>query len=291
MFEDFEGLEFGIDTTKSVFGRAVMGAMLAVFAAASMITTFGFFVTYAPGLGETLHPTYGAYIAGALGVLLFDLAGLGWTVLRARNSDTTQQFVIATGAAVVTIILALLVSALQVVLSSAFDVGLYLADGRLSAFGENMQLTGVIVMTLGFVLNFAAIAAYVNTSKDVTRAVQATQLQAYMTSGRFAADQARAELVTRQTLQGIMRQLPALAARAGQSNAGGYTQRHFMGYGALPLPQEEEGDDDQGGLELDALVDQLVEERLRERKAAIPHPPHYTANGANFTHPANGRGL
>ena len=222
---DFTGLDFEAETTGSTFGRLVLGAMLLIFAAASMITTFGFFASYAPGLGDVIHPEFGWVIAGVMGVVLFDLAGLGWTVLRARNSDTSKQFVIATAAAVLTITLALLTSGLQVVLSSTFDVGLYLADGSLSAAGQNLQMTGVIVMTLGFVANFAAIAAYINTSRDITAAVQQTQLAAYMTGARFAADQARAEIVTRQTLAAIMAQLPQVARTAGAKNRDAYLDR------------------------------------------------------------------
>lgn len=259
MSDYFNGLDdFQPESAQSTFGRFVLGAMLALFAAASMLTTFGFFATYAPGLGAVIHEDYGAYIAGALGVLLFDLAGLGWTVLRA-HSDTTRQFVIATVAAIVTIALALLTSALQVLLSSSFDVGLYLADGSLSEFGYTIQLTGVIVMTLGFVLNFAAIAAYVNTSRDVTAAVQAAQLRAYMAAGRFAADQARAQLVTRQTVSSIMRQLPEYAARAAQQNSAEYVTKAFVG-----LPRADDG----GGMpphplsRSDTLEEGMVEEGM-----------------------------
>jgi hypothetical protein len=269
MSVDFNGLsDLQVETTGGTFGRLVLGAMLLIFAAASMITTFAFFATYAPGLGDVLHPAYGWAIAGAMGVLLFDLAGLGWTVLRARNSDTTRQFVIATAAAVVTIILALLTSALQVLLSTSFDVGLYetvrsaaidpatgaaMVDAAgaaiftetavLSQFGQTMQLAGVVVMTLGFVLNFAAIAAYVNVGRDVSAAVQTTQLKAYVTAGRFAADQARAQLVVNQTLQSIMKQLPQIAAAAGQQNSGDYFNHSFGGATVIdqqPEPEQPE---------------------------------------------------
>src|SRR5690606_38194057 len=114
-----------VETSSSVFGRLVLGAMLIAFALASMATTYSFFATYAPRLGAVIHSAYAPFVAGTLGVLLFDLAGLGWTVLRARNSDTSRQFVIATVAAVATIGLALLASALYVILSSSFEVGLY----------------------------------------------------------------------------------------------------------------------------------------------------------------------
>ena len=280
---NFNGLDdLHIEDTPSIFGKFVLYVMLAIFTCASMITTFSFFVTYAPRLGDVLHPTYGPYIAGALGVILFDLAGLGWTVLRTRNSDTTRQFVIATGAAVMTITLALLTSGLQVLLSTSFDVGLYTSENSLTRFGQAMQLIGVITMTLGFILNFAAIATYVNTSKDITQAVQNTQLRAYATAGRFAADQARAQLVTQQTLQGIMRQLPLLAAKAGEENTAEYMGQTFTKTDILDVDEDEHDND--GVFDLEALVDLLVEERLRQR---IAHPPN--GDNANFTQRPKGQ--
>lgn len=233
MFNGLEDLE--IESSGSIAGKIVLGAMLLVFTIASMITTFSFFVTYAPGLGQVIHPEYGAYIAGGLGVLLFDLAGLGWTVLRSQNSDTQHQFVIATMAAVVTIFLALFVSGLQVVLSTSFDVGLYLSDGSLSKFGESMQLIGVGTMTLGFVLNFAAIAAYVNVSKGVTAATQQTQLKAFVNAAQFKLDQERARLVTGRTMEGVFKDLPRQADNAGQRNTEHYMDRAF-GTSAPPHP-------------------------------------------------------
>jgi hypothetical protein len=280
-----------IETTGSTFGRFILYAMLLIFAAASMITTYAFFAVYAPGLGEALHPGYGAIIAGVLGVVLFDLAGLGWTVLRARNSDTTRQFVIATAAAVVTIFLALLTSGLQVLLSTSFDVGLYLADGSLSEFGRTMQLTGVVVMTLGFVLNFAAIAAYVNSSKDITAATQNTQLRAYVTAGRFAADRARAQLVTERTLSGIMQQLPQLATRAGSENTTNYVNRAFTGRAQTVIDQADYDDVEETYEDLDALVEALVNERLRERERERLAAIRNGQAGTNFPQrPGSGRG-
>jgi hypothetical protein len=225
----FNGMDIQVEDTQSTAGKFVLYLMLGVFALASAWTTFSFFMTYAPRLGTSIHPAYGPYIAGALGVVLFDLAGLGWTVLRARNSDTSRQFVIATTAAVITIALALTVSALQVLFSASLDVGMYGADGALTQFGSIMHGFSVVVMTAGFVVNFGAITAYVNSSKDVSQAIQNTQLRAYMASGQFAADRARAQLVTEQTLEQIMRQLPSLAATAGQHNAAGYVDASFAG--------------------------------------------------------------
>ena len=236
----FDGLsDFDIENTQSIFGKFVLYAMLVVFALASMVTTFSFFATYAPRLGEAIHPAYGGYIAGCLGILLFDLAGLGWTVLRARNSDTTKQFVIATLAAGITISLSLLTSGLQVLLSTSFDVGLYDSVNNLTRFGQAMQLMGVGTMTLGFVVNFGAIAAFVNTSKEVLIAVQSTQLAGYMTAGRFMADNTRARLVIQRTLQGIISQLPNYAQMAGTQNASEYLGHVFNGDQGAAIPLAE----------------------------------------------------
>lgn len=261
-----------VETSSSTFGKIVLGAMLIAFAAASMATTFSFFAVYAPALGSVIHADYAPYVAGALGVLLFDLAGLGWTVLRARNSDTSRQFVIASIAAVATISLALLTSALYVLLSSSFDVGLYDAAGRLTSFGETMQIVGVTTMTLGFVLNFGLIAAYVNTSAGVSKAVQDTQLRAFVTSGRHAADKARAEMVTRRTLTEISRQLPSLANVQGQVNGRGYLEHTFTAPRSL-LDIAVDDVPDRAGVDEDEALDvaqlQAQMQRLQADLAAI----------------------
>ena len=197
---NFNSFDVRMEDSTSIAGRIVLIIMLLVFLAASMITTFSFFYTYAPGLGRVIHPDYAGYVAGTMGVLLFDLAGLGWTVLRSRNSDTTHQFTIATLAAITTIVLSLITSGLYVALSSAFDIGLYTTGGSLSQFGQAMQIAGVAIMTLGFVLNFGAIAAYVNVSRETAQAVHQTQMRGYVAQGRFAADRTRAQLELERTL-------------------------------------------------------------------------------------------
>lgn len=224
---NFNSFDVRMEDSTSIAGRIVLIIMLIVFLAASMITTFSFFYTYAPGLGRVIHPDYAGYVAGTMGVLLFDLAGLGWTVLRSRNSDTTHQFTIATLAAITTIVLSLITSGLYVALSSAFDIGLYTTGGSLSQFGQAMQIAGVAIMTLGFVLNFGAIAAYVNVSRETAQAVHQTQMRGYVAQGRFAADRTRAQLELERTLANIMRDLPALAALQARTNAAGYLDHSF----------------------------------------------------------------
>lgn len=286
-----------IDTPSSWTGRIVRWTMLIAFALASMITTFSFFAVYAPGLGSVLHPDFAPFVAGTLGVVLFDLAGLGWTVLRARNSDSTAQFWIATAAAVATISLALLTSALYVLLSSSFDVGLYGAAGELTTFGQIMQIVGVVTMTAGFVLNFGAIAAYVNTGADVSKAVQDTQLRAFVTAGRHAADKARAELVTRRTLTEVMRQLPSLANAQGLVNGRGYLDQSFtaprslldIGVDEVPNHRDADGDEAPDAARIQAEVQRLQAELATlvdigeagdaEPVAARPAGPTPSGNG------------
>lgn len=234
-----------IESANTITGRVALWSMLAIFTLASAATTYSFFATYSPGLGAALHSGFAGIVSGALGVVLFDLAGLGWTVLRSSNSDTNKQFWIATAAAIVTIGLSLVASGMYVLLSTSFNVGLYDAAGRLTDFGQVMHIAGVVVMTAGFVLNFGCIAAYVNTGKSVTKAVQDRKLAAYVTQGRFVADQARAQLVTEQTLQGIMRALPSMAAEQGRWNTMDYVEHAFGNVddllaidGTPPKPEE-----------------------------------------------------
>lgn len=269
MSNDFD---FGMDDLEfsqpgSIAGKIVLYAMLGVFALASMITTFSFFFTYAPGLGSVVHPTMAGYVAGAMGVILFDLGGLGWTVLRSRNSDTTHQFVIATGAALLTIGLSLLTSALQVLLSTSLDVGLYDAAGQLTAFGQSIQIGGVIVMTLGFVVNFGAIAAYVNLSSGTTAAVQRSLLKGMANAGKFAIDEQRTRLVIGRTMKGVMAQLPSVANSAAAANTDEYLQRSFNRVG--------------GSAPLD-VIDVTPDEEPEEAAVATAQTDEHESN----THPA-----
>jgi hypothetical protein len=69
-----------------------------------------------------------------------------------------------------------------------------------------------------------------------------------------------------------LRQLPALATKAGQENTAGYMGHTFTG---LESDKADEVEDDKGdedetddAFDLDALVDYLVEERLKQRLPA-----------------------
>lgn len=214
MFNEMD--DFRIEGPGAFIGKVILIAMLGAFAVASMITTFSFFAEYAPRIGTMIHAGFAAEIAGVMGVILFDAAGLGWTALRAYNADTVRQFAIATMGAIVTIALALGVSALYVIFSTDLVVGIYDDAGTLTAFGRNLQIAGVIVMAAGFVLNFALIAGYVNTGAGVARAVQQTEIAAVARERRFAAERRRASLVSEQMLEEIRDRLPEVAALVGR---------------------------------------------------------------------------
>lgn len=276
--------ELNIESTGSIAGGLVLGAMIVAFMLASLFTTFSFFFVYAPGLGRAIHPEYSPYISGFLGMLFFGLAGLGWTFLRSRNSDTGRQFVIATFAAVVTISLDLLTSALYVLLSSSFDVGIHDAAGQLTQFGQVLQIAGVIIMTAGFVVNFGSITAYVNSSAGTNKAVQTAELRALVNSGRFAAQRAWARTVTFRTLAEIDEMLPNLSERQALANSRGFMSK-LVTAGDVPPPQRER---DNGrvavfpaGNEVDlaAMMQARLDEEQRQQNS------HSRGNGVSDSRP------
>ena len=227
-FDDFTGLDFEIETTQTGMGRIVLGLMLALFVAFSALTTFSFFATYAADIGQ-MFGEYAWIVSGVTGFLLLDVAGLMWTFVRARNADTTTQFNIASISALCTIGASVLVSFIYVALSATLDVGIYNEYGGLTNIGQALNVIGVIIMALAFAGNFAAIAAYVNTSSTITKAVQNTQMSATARQGQFAAERLTIESTIKRTINDIARQIPERAAQAGTQNANQFVNAKFAG--------------------------------------------------------------
>jgi hypothetical protein len=68
---------------------------------------------------------------------------------------------------------------------------------------------------------------------------------------------------------GILRQLPALATKAGQENTAGDMGHTFTGLESSKDDETDENEaDNDEAFDLDSLVDYLVEERLKQRLPA-----------------------
>ena len=274
-----------------------------VFFLLSALTTFQFFQNYAASIGAWAGADMGPYVAGVVGVVLLDFATLAWSYVRAKASRTRAQMTVALSISVICLVLSIGTSALYVGLSTTLQSGVYDPAGQLTQLGEILNYAGVAVIVLALGGNFFALYMFQNKSADIQQAAQNTSLAARVTQGRFLADEARAKMVIQRTLNEIFASLPEVADGAAAAHSQGYFSSK-MGRQALPRPganghqavsrlaaYDAAGDD---AMDLDALVDALVEERLRqERLAAAPAPApggNGNGNGANFTpRPGNGR--
>jgi hypothetical protein len=123
-------------------------AFLAVlFLVLSSITTFGFFSTYAAGIGDWAGPTAAPLVSGAIGVLCLDVAALLWGYVRSRAATSAAQMAIALVISVADLLLALASSALFIILSTSLETGVRDAAGQLTSFGETVNWFGVGVIT------------------------------------------------------------------------------------------------------------------------------------------------
>lgn len=115
-----------------------------------------------------------------------------------------------------------LTSGLYTVLSTTLETGVRDAAGQLTTLGEIANLTGVTVIVLALVGNFACFWLFQHYSSDVRAAARATRLRAQALRGKHVADELRSQLILRRTLDEIRRQLPELAVGVGHDLAQDY---------------------------------------------------------------------
>ena len=242
-------------------GGAVFLAVL--FLALSSITTYMFFSSYAPGLGDWAGQAAAPLVAGAIGVLCLDLACIVWGYIRSRAATSAAQMAIALVISVIDLLLGLLTSGLYIVLSTTFETGMRDATGALTEFGHAVNWIGIGVICFALIGNFASIFAWLSTGADTKEAEQKTQLRATVTAGRHKIDKARTGQVVTRTIADIQRQLPAAVDSMAANKSAEYVTAKLNRGSRAPIvydtPQSP------GDMELEDLVAYLVEERLRER--------------------------
>ena len=212
--EDFDfGLSDIVQAEDSgrTMARGGVGFLVVVFFLLSSLTTFLFFSTYAAAVGSWAGPGAAPLVAGAVGVLCLDAAALIWSYVRSRAATSGAQMSIALVASVADLLMALLTSALYILLSTSFETGIRNAAGALTEFGVWVNWIGVAVITLSLVGNFGAVFAWGIAGADTRKATQNTQLRATVAAGQFKVDQARAVMTINRTVEAIKAQLPAEA--------------------------------------------------------------------------------
>ena len=252
-------------------------AFLAIlFLLLSSITTFGFFSTYAAGIGDFAGPTAAPLVSGMIGVLCLDVAALLWGYVRSRAATSAAQMAIALVISVFDLLLALASSALFIILSTSLETGVRDAAGQLTDFGATVNWFGVGVITAALVGNFASIFAWTQTGADTRKAQQSTELRAVVTAGQHTIDKERTGQIVTRTIGDIRRQLPAAVDGMAARKSAEYVDAKLRGGRALPIPIEPDAG---GDMDLEDLVTYLVEERLKERERTAARPVVVSENG------------
>lgn len=246
--------DFGIDgaldgaTGRSAMARGASGFLVIVFLLLSGLTTFMFYETYVSSLGAWAGPAAGI-VAGLVGLLCMDIGALLWAYVRSNASTSGAQMAIALTAAIVDLILALMASALYVILSTTLASGIYTSAGALTDFGETVNLAGIAAVVLSLTVNFGAVFAWQVTSAATRQAQDATELASMQAAARAQLARMHTSAAIRETAQAIAGELPAMSRTIATSNRSRYVERatpaelaHASSNGNRPDPARDGAD-------------------------------------------------
>lgn len=257
MFGQFFNDDFVESATgRSAMARGASGFLVLAFLILSGLTTFMFYETYVSSLGAWAGPAAGI-VAGLVGLICMDIGALLWAYVRSNAATSGAQMAIALTAAIVDLILALMASALYVILSTTLASGIYTSGGALTDFGQTVNLAGIAAVVLSLTVNFACVFAWQVTSAATRQAQDATELQAMQAAARAQLAKMHATAAIKSTAQAIAAQVPTIADNLAKHNQAAYV--------ANARPREYVAGDDPGtSIEMGELVDFLVSERLKE---------------------------
>lgn len=232
---NFAGLEEELNQTESgVLGRVAWLFLRLFVFTLSAVTTFAFFMRY---VGDAFVGLVGAdlspYLSGLAGLLALDVAAQIWGHMRSSHADTVAQMATAGAMGVIDLSLSVAVTAVYLFLATSLDAGVRDPAGNLTQLGLALNYAGVFIIVASVSLNFIAAYAYGQVGMNTRKAAQQRKLTATVNAGRYTADAARADLVTRQTLAHILAQLPDLAQQQGHT-AGSTYLAHTMNGAAVP---------------------------------------------------------
>lgn len=249
------------------------------------ITTGGFFAVYAPALTAWLvGREYAMWTSALLGIVSIDIMAWLYSYLRSNHATTTTQMKAAAGGTIGNIALSATVTAVFFILQTSF-IPTANPDGSLTAVGEIINIVGLIIGSLAMAGNGILWAWYQANGIKERAQLSTNQLRAASLTGRFAIEKEKQRLTMARTLENIQRQLPALTATAGKSNAAHYLRSKF---GEI----DKDGDGRMTGAEIDAWLQANPQEARRFTDAVQevqrPVRPTPANNGAGYNYPRNG---
>lgn len=219
---------FGVDdimeenASASTMARGGASFLVILFLTLSSITTYMFFSTYAADIGAFAGPTAAPIVSGIIGVLCLDVACVVWSYVRSRAATSSAQMAIALVISMVDLLLALISSALFILLSTSLETGVRDAAGQLTGFGQTVNWIGVTVITAALVGNFASVFAWLHKGADTTAAESRTELRATVAAGQTQIDKERVGRVVRETTAKIRQRLPGEVESLSNARADDY---------------------------------------------------------------------
>lgn len=171
-FSNYDGDDDGFGSHNTA-QNIIVGALLAVIVIASIVTTFGFFAEFAPNVVSFLDSARARAIAsGIFGVLLLDIACLGWALTARRDApQTMKQISIANGMSALLLLGAVGTSIVYILLSTTL----------VSLSGTALSLTqmfGTAIMLVAVGANFVGGWLYTRNSVSAEQKAEAAKVNA-----------------------------------------------------------------------------------------------------------------
>lgn len=183
----------------------IVGAILLLISAA---TSFAFFAQYAGKVFEFISPSLSPYLAGAVGVISFELMSVVWRYLHANNADTARQMQLAQVGAILALSGGLLVTVIYFALQTDLLTGVMDASTVTA-----LSLVGGILIILGVSGNFGLYHFYEEAGSKHQANLQKAQIAAMRSTASFHTKAATTKHTLAHTMNEIDRALPGQAAQ------------------------------------------------------------------------------
>lgn len=215
--------------------RLAFGVLLALLWLANAWTTAMFFARYGQAIGAQFGADVAPMFAAAFGVLILDVAYFAWVTFPVKVADSKEQLGVGIGTGVLLFLMSLGATVVYVSLTNELAAA-WLGDAETV---RTLSVVGTVIFTAAISVNAAALLLWQILGAGWKQSRAATEMRALIVDRRAAIDAERAELVTRQTLRDIRRQMPAAADALAERNRRRYLESYQLGELPARAQQEE----------------------------------------------------
>jgi hypothetical protein len=230
--------EFGLDDLDQGGAngllRLAFGVMLFVLWALNAWTTGEFFRSYGAAIGDQFGAEVAPLFAFLFGIVVIDVAYAGWIYFPVKLADAREQLAVGLGTAVLLFCMSLTATGVYISLTNELARN-WLADGEVI---RTLSIAGTAIFALSLSVNAIGLLLWQILGAGWKQSRTATQMRALILERRADIDRERAEMVTRQTLRDIRRQMPAAADALAEANRRRYLESYQLG--ALPTRAQQD---------------------------------------------------